>query len=74
MREFIVTYSISGMESTLFQVPSEKKLPAGWDSLDLRQKDEWLYQNSVGIEQKWKDIIDGRAIDIAEVSNVTTDI
>lgn len=74
MREFIVTYSISGMESTLFRVPSEKELPAGWDSLDLRQKDEWLYQNSVGVEQKWKDIIDGRAIDIAEVSNVTTDI
>lgn len=74
MREFIVTYSISGMESTLFQVPSDRELPVGWDSLDLRQKDEWLYQNSVGVEQKWKDIIDGRAIDIAEVSNVATDI
>jgi hypothetical protein len=70
MREFIVTYSVSVMESTLFQIPSDKKLPAGWDSLDLRQKDEWLYQNSVGVEQKWKDIIDGRAIDIAEVTNV----
>ena len=65
-----MTYSVSGMESTLFQIPSDKKLPAGWDSLDLRQKDEWLYQNSVGVEQKWKDIIDGRAIDIAEVTNV----
>lgn len=70
MREFIVTYSISGMESTLFQVPSDRELPVGWDSLDLRQKDEWLYQNSVGVEQKWKDIVDGRAIDIAEVTNV----
>lgn len=70
MREFIVTYSISGMESTLFRVSSDRELPVGWDSLDLRQKDEWLYQNSVGVEQKWKDIIDGRAIDIAEVSNV----
>ena len=65
-----MTYSVSVMESTLFQIPSDKKLPAGWDSLDLRQKDEWLYQNSVGVEQKWKDIIDGRAIDIAEVTNV----
>lgn len=72
MREFIITYSISGMESVLFQIPKGKELPQDWDTLDLRQKDEWLYQNAIGVEQKWKDIIDGRAIDVSEVTNVKT--
>lgn len=70
MREFKITYALTGTRIVNVFISDEHKLPADWADLPMWAQDEWLYaRDHVKVDES-EDIDYGKAVNIREVSHL----
>jgi hypothetical protein len=69
-KQFSVTYEIKGVKIVNVTLPEGEDLPADWDSLTMKQRDEWLYDNQYSAHLIWTDEHEGEAVNILPITHL----
>ena len=55
-KEFQITYEVKGIQVVKVSLPEGTDVPANWDSMDIQEQDEWLYEHEIKTEKYYEDI------------------
>lgn len=69
-KQFSVTYETKGVKIVNVTLPEGEDLPAHWDSLTMKQRDEWLYENQDEAHLIWTDEHEGEAVNILPITHL----
>jgi hypothetical protein len=69
-KQFSVTYETKGVKIVNVTLPEGADLPADWDSLTMKQRDEWLYDNQDEAHLIWTDEHEGEAVNILPITHL----
>lgn len=69
-KQFSVTYETKGVKIVNVTLPEGEDLPSNWDSLTLKQRDEWLYDNQDEAHLIWTDEHEGVAVNILPITHL----
>jgi hypothetical protein len=69
-KQFSVTYETKGVKIVNVTLPEGADLPADWDSLTMKQRDEWLYENQDEAHLIWTDEHEGEAVNILPITHL----
>ena len=69
-KRFSVTYETKGVKIVNVTLPEGADLPADWDSLTMKQRDEWLYDNQDEAHLIWTDEHEGEAVNILPITHL----
>ena len=71
MRErFTVTYETKGVKVIDVWITEGAQLPAQWESMSLKDKDEWLYDNQEESKLKFTDEHQGECVNVLPVTQL----
>lgn len=69
-KQFSVTYETKGVKIVNVTLPEGTDLPADWDNLTMKQRDEWLYDNQDEAHLIWTDEHEGEAVNILPITHL----
>lgn len=69
-KQFYVTYETKGVKVVSVWLPEGAGLPADWDTMTFKQKDEWLYDNQDEAHLVWTDEHEGEAVNILPMAQL----
>jgi hypothetical protein len=69
-KQFSVTYETKGVKIVNVTLPEGADLPADWDNLTMKQRDEWLYDNQDEAHLIWTDEHEGEAVNILPITHL----
>ena len=69
-KQFSVTYETKGVKVVNVTLQEGKDLPEDWDSLTMKQRDEWLYDNQYSAHLIWTDEHEGEAVNILPITHL----
>ena len=69
-KQFSVTYETKGVKIVNVTLPDGEDLPEDWESLTMKQRDEWLYDNQYSAHLIWTDEHEGEAVNILPITHL----